>query len=243
MSDMRQLWHDAIATIDSLNDAESAIDVFAACRTYTQRIGGSSLLIGRIANPVITGRTISSYGFSDWPDAFAKEWVANDYVVHDPITQYALNSRATFDWETAREQGSDYGKKIFDGASEIGMDKGVAIPVSAGLVPLGIVSVGLEEPLAPDILARLEMVAIHAYTRMLDFIGGEDAPPPIKLSKREVDVLNFTAIGKTAWDISRIYNISESTVRTHLRNIIVKLNASNKTHAVVKALRDGQIVP
>ncbi len=57
---------------------------------------------------------------------------------------------------------------------------------------------------------------------------------PITL--REGECLSWAAIGKTASEIAEILNISEHTVNFHTKNAIKRLNAANKTHAVVKAI-------
>ncbi|GAB3353599.1 helix-turn-helix domain-containing protein [Lysobacter tyrosinilyticus] len=56
------------------------------------------------------------------------------------------------------------------------------------------------------------------------------------LSAREVEVLRWTAEGKTASEISQIVNISERTVNFHINNAMMKLDAANKTAAVVRAV-------
>jgi len=57
----------------------------------------------------------------------------------------------------------------------------------------------------------------------------------VLLSNREIAVLGWTSDGKTSSGISCILNISERTVNFHINNAISKLNASNKTSAVIKA--------
>jgi DNA-binding CsgD family transcriptional regulator len=61
----------------------------------------------------------------------------------------------------------------------------------------------------------------------------------VPLTLREVDVLKWTADGKTAYEISRILNISESTVNFHVKNIVSKMGSSNKIQAVAKAALIG----
>ncbi|SEM72991.1 regulatory protein, luxR family [Syntrophus gentianae] len=63
------------------------------------------------------------------------------------------------------------------------------------------------------------------------------------LSNREIEVLNWLKEGKSTWDISSILKISERTVKFHIGNIMKKLDAINRTHAVAIALRDGLIDP
>lgn len=59
------------------------------------------------------------------------------------------------------------------------------------------------------------------------------------LTAREVEVLRWTADGKTSGEIADIMNITEHTVNFHIKNSLVKLDASNKTAAVVKAAMTG----
>lgn len=58
----------------------------------------------------------------------------------------------------------------------------------------------------------------------------------IKLSEREKEILRWTGDGKTASEIGQILTLSHSTVNFHLRNAMFKLDAPNKTSAVVKAI-------
>jgi len=61
------------------------------------------------------------------------------------------------------------------------------------------------------------------------------------LSDRELEVLDCLASGQTTSQIgSRLY-ISENTVKTHVRHILEKLEASNRTEAVSKAIQLGLI--
>ncbi|MBK5376838.1 autoinducer binding domain-containing protein [Pseudomonas sp. TH43] len=61
------------------------------------------------------------------------------------------------------------------------------------------------------------------------------------LSRRELEVLQFSASGKTAYEISRILSLSERTVNYHVQNIMLKLNVCNKISAVIAAARAGII--
>ena len=62
---------------------------------------------------------------------------------------------------------------------------------------------------------------------------------PAGLTKREAEVLAHIAAGKTNQEISRDLFISEKTVHTHLTNIFVKLDVSNRTEAATSAIRLG----
>ena len=55
------------------------------------------------------------------------------------------------------------------------------------------------------------------------------------LTKREIDVLRSLATGKPITAIGKTLHISHNTMKTHLRNIYRKLNASGREEAVAKA--------
>ncbi len=52
------------------------------------------------------------------------------------------------------------------------------------------------------------------------------------LSKRESEILRWVTIGKTNPEIGQILNISEYTVKNHMKRIFKKMNVSNRAHAV-----------
>ena len=59
------------------------------------------------------------------------------------------------------------------------------------------------------------------------------------LSKREVEVLQLVAGGQSNKRIGMHLAISEETVKVHMKSILAKLNASDRTHAVTLALERG----
>jgi DNA-binding NarL/FixJ family response regulator len=61
------------------------------------------------------------------------------------------------------------------------------------------------------------------------------------LSKREVEVLQKVASGKRNIDIAELLFISEETVKGHLKHIMEKLGARDRTEAVAIGIRRGMI--
>jgi DNA-binding NarL/FixJ family response regulator len=59
------------------------------------------------------------------------------------------------------------------------------------------------------------------------------------LTDRELEVLRRVAAGKSNKLIAAELDISEGTVKTHMKSILPKLGASDRTHAVMIALRRG----
>jgi DNA-binding NarL/FixJ family response regulator len=62
---------------------------------------------------------------------------------------------------------------------------------------------------------------------------------PEKLTERETDVLRLLARGKANKEIARELTISETTVKTHVSNILMKLGVPSRTQAALYAVRIG----
>jgi DNA-binding NarL/FixJ family response regulator len=61
------------------------------------------------------------------------------------------------------------------------------------------------------------------------------------LSTREMEVLNHAASGHSNRRIAERLSISEETVKAHMKNVLAKLAANDRTHAVTIALKRGII--
>ena len=61
------------------------------------------------------------------------------------------------------------------------------------------------------------------------------------LTSREKEMITWLKHGKSNWDIAGILNIKERTVKFHISNILKKLNAANRTHAVTIAIEEELI--
>ncbi|MGB6133148.1 MAG: response regulator transcription factor [Acidobacteriaceae bacterium] len=82
--------------------------------------------------------------------------------------------------------------------------------------------------------------------------GGRFLPPPVSralasrtpdsdLSVREREVLALLACGKTNKEIASELGISVATVKCHVSVILMRLQAADRTHAVVTALQRGLV--
>lgn len=65
--------------------------------------------------------------------------------------------------------------------------------------------------------------------------------PRVSISPREMEVLRLMATAATYRQIGQALFISEETVRSHVKNILAKLDQPNRTQAVVAAVKLGLI--
>jgi len=95
-------------------------------------------------------------------------------------------------------------------------------------------------------LVRKELIetirAIHAGKRRVPAEIATEIAEHVAddaLTEREVEVLRGVASGKSNKLIAAELDISEGTVKTHMKSILPKLDASDRTHAVIIALKRG----
>jgi DNA-binding NarL/FixJ family response regulator len=65
-----------------------------------------------------------------------------------------------------------------------------------------------------------------------------EAPNPCPLSDREMEILSGVAEGCSNKEIGRRFGISDQTVKNHLTTVLRKLSVTDRTEAVVIALRN-----
>ena len=97
-------------------------------------------------------------------------------------------------------------------------------------------------------MARADLIhAIRAVAKGQRFIPAQvgsriaESLPRTGLTAREIEVLEFVAAGQKNKEIAFQLGVSEATVNVHVKHILEKLNASDRTQAVTTALRRGII--
>jgi DNA-binding NarL/FixJ family response regulator len=86
--------------------------------------------------------------------------------------------------------------------------------------------------------------AVHAGQRRLSpEVAAQIAEHAVDdaLTSREVDVLRLVACGNANKEIAARLSLTEETVKSHMRNILAKLCAKDRTHAVAIGVKRGII--
>jgi len=90
-----------------------------------------------------------------------------------------------------------------------------------------------------DVIRRVHAGHRHVppdvASRLAEHVGEES------LTTREIDVLRLIQEGLRNKAIAAKLSISEATVNFHIKNIVSKLNANDRTHAVMIAVRRGLV--
>ena len=86
------------------------------------------------------------------------------------------------------------------------------------------------------------ILAVHAGQRrvppeiaadILGYVSSDDLTP------REVEILRSVAKGNSNKAVASYFGIGEETVKGHMKNILLKLSANDRTHAVTIAMKRG----
>jgi DNA-binding NarL/FixJ family response regulator len=79
----------------------------------------------------------------------------------------------------------------------------------------------------------------RAITELAQLRSTESSSPFPQLSKRELDILELVARGLDNQAIARQLVLTSKTVRNHVSNVLAKLNAGDRSQAIVLARRRG----
>lgn len=179
-----------------------------------------------------------------WPEDWMTHYVSRDYVRRDPVAIASAMCRRPFTWEEARMHASasgSAGESIMREAADAGLKDGVCVPIPVRHALAGCISLAGEAPITQkDALEPVNVLSL-TFAGRLQLLADHGRPKGLALSDREREVLTWVAEGKTAWEISRILGISESTVNKHVAGAIRKTGSVTRTQAAVKALTAMEI--
>lgn len=230
---------ESIKLIESMPDKFGVFDVVLS---LAESFGFHTATVGQLIHPSLNNIDYADLGVSNFPSCFQEVYVSKNYILHDPVIIRAIEVSEPFKWRDTYDQASKRGRIILDESRKAGLLEGLAIPIRIENRTPGIASFAAEKiNLTPADIHALELVSIHAYTKMLDlFEKGHDFNK-VKLTSREIDVLHHVARGQTDHDIASELNLSHHSIKDHITNARKKLGAKTRANCVMIALRDGHI--
>lgn len=193
----------------------------------------------RIPVPITRPRT--NY-FTNYPPEWQERYTAQDYIQVDPTVAHGMRSSLPIVWS---DSFFAQAPQLWTEAQSYGIRHGWA---QARHDPDGVYSMLIlarsEGPITPEELdkkaPRIQWLVHASHASMKAQLDKTELKQDeIRLSEREIDVLRWTADGKTSSEIADILYISERTVNFHVNNVIAKLGACNKTNATVRAAMLG----
>jgi LuxR family quorum-sensing transcriptional regulator LasR len=190
---------------------------------------------------------------SNYSSAWRARYDAGRLAYVDPTVGHCLSSTLPIVWEPAVFDGPE-GSALYEEACAHGIRTGVTLPVHGPNGEFGVLSFASDAPAGREfsrsvaqVMPALTLVRDYAFASAVRFLGGGSAAASgeavPRLTRRELEVLNWVMAGKSSWEISKITNCSEATVNFHLANVRQKFNVNTRQQAVVKAIALGLISP
>ncbi len=181
----------------------------------------------------------------DWIDLYMKE----GYAEIDPVLRSHFGRFSTQIWsETYRKAVSPREQRFIGNAEAFGLSEGITLGIASHRQGAGSVFSFAGRSMSDH--ARhamlLEYLIPHLHIALMRTLSPSSIPNSVHnttISHREREVLDWMKEGKTSWEISQILRISERTVNFHVQNILSKLQASTRGHAIALAIQQGLIGP
>lgn len=232
--------------IAAMAEAKNLDDVFVGLRQQLERLS-----VERFAYELIwsdSGARPLLY-ITSYPADWSKHYVEKNYSSHDMVIRNSARQIRPFTWQdVSRDRNlTPTQRLVFNEARDIGLRSGCSVPIhgpGAAKAYLSVASSLSDEEFAKIFLRNrheIHLLATYAHEHIIKLNLYDRSFAVAHLTPREIEVLTWTANGKTRWEISEILNISEETVKNHVENACVRLGTSNKTHAVALALVQGLI--
>ncbi|WP_440054947.1 helix-turn-helix transcriptional regulator [Pseudoalteromonas sp. T1lg65] len=210
------------------------MDYYLMCVVSPQQLRSSELFI------------VENYP-SDW----MKYYFEKNLKFNDPVVLYTENAITPLFWQNANIVATTNPKadpSIMHRAEDAGLIDGITIPIRGMFGEFGLISLASKHLIDYDKLIQMNQILLtlspylyEASTRIK--LNQTSSVQKIELTEREKECMEWISEGKTAWETAQILNISERTVNFHVNNVIDKVGASNRQHAVAKILISGVLKP
>ena len=239
MLDISRAAFDFVDDIARLSDQRLLMDRFDR---ELNGYGFHAWLISSLPNP---GERAGSLAMlNGWPQGWTDLYTRLNLIQNDPMVAHCLRSTAPFEWRDAPYDplSNLKAKEVMDRATDFRMKEGFCVPIHTSDGYQAVVTMAGERlELAGKVRRALNLMALYAYGKAIELCAPTRFPAPRLLTKREREVLQWTAVGKTSWEISQILGVAESTITAHIKAAAAKFAAPNRVATVVAALRRGEI--
>ncbi|PZU88840.1 MAG: LuxR family transcriptional regulator [Shinella sp.] len=177
---------------------------------------------------------------STLPAQFAREFDRNFFLRSCPILPRLNQSILPQTWHLKDgecQNGRSFPPSMCELMERYGLIMGMLFPVTSVDGNRFILRYDGDRPRLSQVeLNELNMISLHAFD-VFDRMRRAEMVSPNVLSARELEVLRWTAQGKTSIEIGQILSLSDHTVNAYMTNAIKKLDCVNRTQLVAKAIR------
>ncbi|WLC11756.1 helix-turn-helix transcriptional regulator [Bradyrhizobium elkanii] len=227
--------------LEQAGDLESALD---ALHQALSDLGFSSFAYGMASTPRAQDGSFTSPVVKT--RAFPNRWDRHWSHLCDPYYRFCFTTTLPLKWIDVQthERLSTGERACVDHLNDKNLHYGITIPMHMPNGSFAFVSAISESATkyetgsSPTVVNGL-FALCHQFqnTSLRRWLWNQAADTKAWLSARERECLSLAAQGKTSDDIALILGLSCETVRSHMKRAIAHLNASNRPHAIAKAIQ------
>ncbi|MEJ0058465.1 MAG: LuxR family transcriptional regulator [Terricaulis sp.] len=179
---------------------------------------------------------------------WSQHYHAKRYFNADPVIHTAICQSDPFTWKdlSPRLMSTAAKAMVAEGREAMQVDGCFVVPTHDARGLAGLISM-FHSGREPDLQMRkaLKLITIYAVERAKELYGGFVDPAswdgPCPLTARQREVLAFSAIGKTDWEVAAILGIAEKTANHHFESAKRELGVATRAQAVAIAMHRGWI--
>jgi LuxR family quorum sensing-dependent transcriptional regulator len=230
-------------TIDEISNINLIPQVGSALASAMDKFGFTALGLNALpppgdgADPIIVTESA--------PDGFRDLYIHERFYMVDHLCRRARATHQPFRYREAPYDPtqSRANQRFLQALQSFGMGEGVIVPVGRhATAPVCVWLAGRNPDLDDDSIVATQLIALFAASRATALSCQPDTgAQTCRLTSREREVLEWTAAGKTSWEISMISGVSERAVNKLIGDAMIKLEAVTRAQAVVNAIRLGEI--
>lgn len=206
------------------------------------------------STPVDAQGVILAHDVFGWPDNAQAWWKNTSIALNSPLTSACRFQSEVF-WANAEGFHTRMTNRYLSAIDLVHFETrartkaAIVVPIHLPFGQIGAVSFNPIDQDLVDLSEEFEALG-DAFTALgrtfiSSYVQAAGARPRLsastRLSKREIECLRWAAIGKTDAEIGMILSRSRATVRFHIHNASLKLDAVNRSQTVFKAAQLGYL--
>lgn len=201
--------------------------------------------------PIVPIEDLAAKGIiTTYPADWMLHYQKVNHMPRDPVIARAVSSPLPVMWKRL----STSIDPVMDEARQHGLASGVTVTVG-GKRGFGGALLSLTSDRPPETTIEMAgrhesymagqalLLALHLHEALDNLPSSKSIKTRVLLTTREKDCLQWSAMGKTSWEMAKILNISERTANFHIGNAMHKLGVATRHQAVARAISQRLICP
>lgn len=240
--------------IEALSDASTTHELTEHISSYTADSGFDNFGVA-----IAFSRKFREKNFFFTSSNYCDEWNQTYKSLKNPLfakvdarVQVSMNKMPAGAWRTAGEMSYttslkrclSHADSQLKKAADFGIRSGLTVPLSIQNLEWGFVTFSSRSDFSiHDLESQLldAMIFTNRAASIFERIISDKSLVTHNLTNRELEILKWSAVGKTSWEISSVLSISERTVNFHLSNIASKMGVRGRRASCSLAISKGII--